>query len=130
MLFRSATHIIFSAIFAEKKPDVARRFMRAFIKAMRFYDMGLADGGLKGPNADEVIKILMEFTELKDPNIYKIMHTQGSNPDGRLNWDSLRKDYEFYKSQGWIEGEVKIEQTVNTSFADAALKELGPYVRK
>jgi NitT/TauT family transport system substrate-binding protein len=125
-----ATHIIYSANFAEKRPDVAKRFMRAFIKAMRFYDEALADGGLKGRNADEVIKILMEFTELKDAAIYKTMHTQGSNPDARLNWDSLRTDFEFYKSQGWIEGQVDIAQTVNTSFADAALKELGPYARK
>ena len=125
-----ATHIIYSALFAEKRPDVAKRFMRAFIKAMRFYDGALADGGLKGPNADEVIKILMEFTELKNPALYKTMHTQGSNPDARLNWDSLRTDFEFFKTQGWIEGVVDINQTVNTSFADAALKELGPYVRK
>ena len=122
-----ATHIVFSNIFTQKRPDVGRRFMRAFIKAMRFYDGALADGGLKGPNADEVIKILMEFTELKDPTIYRTMSTQGSNPDARLNMSSLRTDFAFFKSQGWIEGEVNIEQTVNTTAADAALKELGPY---
>ena len=125
-----ATHIIFSSNFAEKRQDVAKRFMRGFMKAMRFYDGALADGGLKGANADEVIKILMEFTELKNPNIYRTMHTQGSNPDARLNMNSLRTDFEFYKTQGWIEGAVDIAQTVNTSFADAALKELGPYVKK
>jgi NitT/TauT family transport system substrate-binding protein len=125
-----ATHIIFSDHFAGKRPEVAKRFMRAFIKAMRFYDAALADGGLKGPNADEVIDILIEFTPLKERALYKTMHTQGSNPDGRLNWDSLRTDFEFYKSQGWIEGQVDIAQTVNTSFADAALMELGRYVRK
>ena len=125
-----ATHIIFSSQFAGNRPEVAKRFMRGFMKAMRFYDGALADGGLKGANADEVIKILMEFTELKNPNIYRTMHTQGSNPDARLNMNSLRTDFEFYKTQGWIEGAVDIAQTVNTSFADAALKELGPYVKK
>ncbi len=125
-----ATHIVYSSQFAEKRPEVAKRFMRAFMKAMRFYDGALADGGLKGPNADEVIKVLMEATELKDAAVYRTMHTQGSNPDARLNMNSLRTDFEFFKSQGWIEGVVNIDQTVNTSFADAALKELGPYVRK
>ena len=124
-----ATHIVFSNHFIEKRPDVGRRFMRAFIKAMRFYDGALANGGLKGPNADEVIKILMEFTELKDPEIYRTMSTQGSNPDARLNMSSLKTDFEFFKSQGWIEGEVDIARTVDTSAADAALKELGPYKR-
>jgi NitT/TauT family transport system substrate-binding protein len=125
-----ATHIIFSANFAQKRPDVAKRFMRAFIKAMRFYDGALKDGGLHGPNAEKVIDILTQYTALKDRNIYRIMNTQGSNPDALLNRDSLKTDFEFYKSQGWIEGDVKIEDTVNTSFADAARKELGPYKRK
>jgi NitT/TauT family transport system substrate-binding protein len=124
-----ATHIVFSNQFIEKRPDVGKRFMRAFIKAMRFYDGALADGGLKGPNADEVIKILMEYTSLKDPSIYRTMHTQGSNPDARLNMSSLKTDFEFFKSQDWIQGEVDIVRCVDTSAADAALKELGPYKR-
>jgi NitT/TauT family transport system substrate-binding protein len=124
-----ATHIVFSSNFIEKRPEVGKRFMRAFIKAMRFYDGALADGGLKGPNADEVIKILMEFTSLKDAAIYRTMHTQGSNPDARLNMDSLKTDFDFYKSQGWIQGEVEMARTVDTSAADAARKELGAYKR-
>ena len=39
-----ATHIVFSSVFIAKKPDAGRRFMRAFMKAMRFYDGALADG--------------------------------------------------------------------------------------
>lgn len=124
-----ATHIIFSNVFSEKRPDVGRRFMRAFIKGMRFYDGALKDDGLKGRNADEVISILTSSTNLKDPAIYRIMNTQGSNPDARLNRESLRTDFEFYRTQGWIEGKVDFESAVNTSAADQALKELGPYKR-
>jgi hypothetical protein len=58
------------------------------------------------------------------------MYTQGSNPDARLNWDCRCADFEFFKTQGWIEGLVEINLTVNTSFAGAALKESGPHVRK
>jgi NitT/TauT family transport system substrate-binding protein len=129
--YSDATHIIFSSIFAEKRPDVGRRFMRAFIKAMRFYDGALADGGLKGPNAEAVIDVLTEATELKDRAIYKVMNTQGSNPDAKLNLDSLRTDFQFFKDQGWIEGDINDPmKTVDTSFADKARAELGVYVRK
>lgn len=121
------THIVFSNVFVEQRPDVGRRFMRAFIKAMRFYDGALANGGLHGPNADAVIDILTEFTALKDRSIYKLMNTQGSNPDARLNMNSLRTDFEFFRSQGWIEGDVDVLKTVDTGAADQALKELGPY---
>jgi hypothetical protein len=41
--------------------------------------------------------------------------------------DSLHKDFEFYKTQGWIEGNVEVEQAVDTRFIDAAFAELGPY---
>jgi NitT/TauT family transport system substrate-binding protein len=124
-----ATHIVFSNRFIEQRPDVGKRFMRAFIKAMRFYDGALKDGALKGANADEVIAILIEATSLKDPSIYRVMHTQGSNPDARLNMHSLETDFTFFKSQDWIQGEVDIKACVDTRAADAALKELGPYRR-
>ena len=105
--------------------------MRAFMKAMRFYDGALADGGLKGPNADAVIDVLTEFTDLKDRAIYKTMNTQGSNPDAKLNIDSLKTDFAFFKEQGWIEGDISDPlTTVDTSFADKARAELGTYVRK
>jgi NitT/TauT family transport system substrate-binding protein len=126
-----ATHIVYSSIFADKKPDAGRRFMRAFMKAMRFYDGALADGGLKGPNADAVIDVLTEFTELKDRALYKTMNTQGSNPDAKLNVDSLKTDFAFFKEQGWIEGDISDPmKTVDASFAEKARGELGAYVRK
>ncbi len=128
--YSDATHIVFSSVFADKKPDVGRRFMGAFMKAMRFYDGALADGGLKGPNAEGVIDVLTEFTSLKDRSIYKVMNTQGSNPDAKLNFDSLRTDFAFFKSQGWIEGDITDPmKTVDTSFADKARAELGSYKR-
>ncbi len=129
--YQDTTHIIMSTIFAAKHPDAARHFMRAFIKAMRFYDGALADGGLKGPNADAVIDVLTEATALKDRAIYKVMNTQGSNPDAKLNVDSLRADFAFFRQQGWIEGDISDPMTaVDTSFADQARAELGPYTRK
>jgi len=124
------SHIIMSSIFAVKKPDVARRFMRAIAKAMRFYDGALADGHLTGPNAEAVIDVLTSATPLKDRAIYKVMNTQGSNPDVRLNLDSLRTDFAFFKQQGWIESDMTDPVVaVDTSFADKARAELGAYIR-
>ncbi len=129
--YQDTTHIIMSSLFTEKKPDVARRFMRAFIKAMRFYDGALAGGRMNGPNADAVIDILTEATALKDRAIYKDMHPQGANPDARLNIDSLRTDFAFFQQQGWIEGDITDPmKPVDTSFAGKARAELGAYARK
>ncbi|MFL4969382.1 MAG: ABC transporter substrate-binding protein [Xanthobacteraceae bacterium] len=119
--------LLYSEDFALKRQDAARRFMRAYIRAVRFYNDALKDGRLDGPTADEVIAILAEATPIKSRDIYKAITPTGMNPDGRVNAESLAYDLAFYREQGLIRGEVTIDAVVDHSFADAALKELGPY---
>ncbi|MFL5094876.1 MAG: ABC transporter substrate-binding protein [Xanthobacteraceae bacterium] len=119
--------LLYSEDFALKRQDAARRFMRAYIRAVRFYNDALKDGRLDGPTADEVIAILAEATPIKSRDIYKAITPTGMNPDGRVNAESLAYDLAFYREQGLIRGEVTIDAVVDHSFADAAVKELGPY---
>jgi NitT/TauT family transport system substrate-binding protein len=119
--------LLYSEDFALKRADAARRFMRAYIRAVRFYNDALKDGRLDGPTADEVITILAEATPIKSRDIYKAITPTGMNPDGRVNAESLAYDLAFYREQGLIRGEVTIDAVVDHSFADAALKDLGPY---
>jgi NitT/TauT family transport system substrate-binding protein len=125
--YHQAAVMIYSANFAHQRHEVATRFMRAYIRAIRFYNDALAGGRLAGPKADEVISILTQYTAIKDPQIYRDISPQGCNPDGYVNEASLRVDFAFYKTQGWVEGEVKPDQLVDNSFVAAALKTLGPY---
>ena len=110
-----------------KKQDAARRFMRAYVRAVRFYNGALKDGRMLGPNADEVISILAASTPVKDPAIYKSITPTGMNPDGKVNVASLADDLAFYREQGLITGDVKMEQMVDNSFVDQVVKEMGPY---
>jgi len=121
---------LYSGAFIKSNPDSAKKFMRAYIKAVRDYNDALKDGKLAGTNADEIVKILTEYTNIQDPNVFRTIVPNGCNPDGKVNEASLKKDFEFYKSQGLIEGNVTVEQAVDASFADAAVKELGPYKPK
>jgi NitT/TauT family transport system substrate-binding protein len=118
--------LLYSEVFA-RKPDAATRFMRAYLRAVRFYNGALKDGRMIGPNADEVIAILVESTPIKDAAIYKAITPTGMNPDGRVNVESLSDDLQFYKEQKLITGDVKLDQLVDHSFVDAALRELSPY---
>jgi NitT/TauT family transport system substrate-binding protein len=122
--------LLYGGKFIKDSPDIAKKFMRAYIKAVRDYNDALKDGKLAGPNADEIVAILTEYTSIKDPNVYKTIVPHGCNPDGKVNETSLKKDFEFYKSRGLIEGSVTVEQAVDSSFADAVVKELGPYKPK
>ncbi|MEA2757172.1 MAG: NitT/TauT family transport system substrate-binding protein [Aliidongia sp.] len=123
-------HQIAVLLYSEKfsqNADAARRFMRAYLRAVRFYNGALQDGRMIGPNADEVIAILAASTPIKDPAVYKAITPTGMNPDGKVNVQSLADDLAFYKEQGLITGDIKAEQVVDNSFVDAAVKELGPY---
>jgi NitT/TauT family transport system substrate-binding protein len=103
--------------------------MRAYLRGVRFYNGALENGRMTGPNAAEVVAILTASTNFKDPEIYKLITPTGMNPDGKVNAESLAQDLAFYRQQGLIQGNVKLEELVDHSFAEAAVKELGPYKR-
>jgi NitT/TauT family transport system substrate-binding protein len=101
--------------------------MRAYLRAVRFYNDALKDGRMIGPNADEVIAILAQATPIKDPAIYKSITPTGINPDGKVNTESLAADLAFYKEQGLVEADVKIGEIVDHSIIENALQQLGHY---
>jgi NitT/TauT family transport system substrate-binding protein len=119
--------LMFGGEFIKNSPDLARAFMKAYIRAVRDYNFALKDGRLAGPNAEEIISILTQQTTIKDPNTFRRITPNGVDPNGRLNIQSLEKDLKFYKDQGLIEGRVSVADAVDTSFVEAAVKELGPY---
>ena len=119
--------LLYSGEFIGKMPLVAKKFMIAYLKGARFYNDALKDGKFAGPNAAEVIAILSQETNVKDGALYRKMTPNGIHPDGKLNEASLVKDLQFYRDQGYIEGTIALEQVVDTSFATAAVKELGVY---
>jgi NitT/TauT family transport system substrate-binding protein len=119
--------LLYSEEFASRRADLARRFMRAYLRAVRFYNDALKDGRLEGPAADEVIAILSEATPVKSREIYKLITPTGMNPDGRVNKASLTYDLAFYMQQGLIKGIVNLDDVIDGSFAASAVNELGPY---
>lgn len=118
--------LLYSGEFARKRRDVAQRFMVAYVKAARYFNGALANGRFAGPNAEALIRIMIENTRVKDPALYQKMVPNGIDPDGRLNLDSMRKDLEFYGKQGYLEKPVQLDSAVDLSFVESALKVLGP----
>jgi NitT/TauT family transport system substrate-binding protein len=49
------------------------------------------------------------------------------DPDGKVNIESLWKDWQFFKDTGQIEGKVTPDDVVDVSLADRAVASLGPY---
>lgn len=118
-------NILYSQSFADRT-EIATRFMRAYLRAVRFYNRALKDGRLAGETADEVIQILVEYSNIKDPALLREITPNGCDPDERVNVASLKRDLAFYASQGLIEGQVDMAAIVDTRFIEAAAKSLGP----
>lgn len=118
--------LIYADHFAAKR-DAAERFMRAYLKGIRFYVRALKDGRLAGETADEVIPILVEYTAVKNPDLLRKITPTGMNPDGRVNIESLQRDVDFYTSQGLVKEKVDVSKIVDHSFVEAAIKALGPF---
>lgn len=119
--------ILYGGPFIKKSPTIALRFMRAYIRGARFYNDALHNGKLSGPTAQQVIAIIAEYTPVKTVDLITSMTLNGVDPNGSLNVDSLRADLQFFRDQKLIEGSVSVEQAVDTSFVEAALKTLGRY---
>ncbi|HJV79389.1 ABC transporter substrate-binding protein [Noviherbaspirillum sp.] len=119
--------VVYSMDFIKGKPDLAMKFMIAYLKAVRFYNDAMKAGKLAGPTANEVVNILIKNTNVKDPAVYRNTTPNGVNPNGKVNVEGLKKDYDFFAEQGYIEGKASVEQVVDNSYVENALKVLGPY---
>jgi NitT/TauT family transport system substrate-binding protein len=95
---------------------------------MRSYNDGIERAHLVGPKGEEIIKILIKYAEIKDPAIYRKMSVNACDPDGRLDLPSLKFDLEVFRKEGLIEAPVELSDALDTSFLEAAVKQLGPYV--
>ena len=122
--------VLYADAFINKRRAVAQRFMRAYIRALRDYNDALKDGHIAGPGADDILAILTKYTDIKDPKVYRDMVPFAANPNGQVNKATLANDYDFFKSRGLIHGNVTVDQVIDNSFADEAVRQLGVYKPK
>jgi NitT/TauT family transport system substrate-binding protein len=120
--------VLYSEQFMRNKRSLAERFMVAYLRAVRDYNSALKDGKLQGPGAEEIIKVLVEFTPVKDPKVYREMNAFAVDPDGRLNMAALDNDLAFFSERGLIaDPKISTKSVVDLSFIEAAVAKLGPY---
>ena len=123
--------LLYGDRFRTQRADVAMRFMRAFLRGARDYNDALADGRWrKDGKADEIISIFARRTD-KPFELIAAITPPASDPDGAIRLESVRKDLAFFQAQGEVTNKaLNVEQCLDMSFAGAAAKELGAYVRK
>jgi NitT/TauT family transport system substrate-binding protein len=102
--------VMYGATFPREQPEVARRFMIAYLRGVRVYNDAVVKGD---PTARQTTASLMAMA--------------GVHPDGRLNVSSLADNQEYWLSTGQQQARIDLGLVVDYSFADAALQVLGPY---
>ena len=119
--------VLFSENFAQQRRPVAQKFLNAYIRAVRDYNDALLDGRLAGANAADIISILTQYTEIKDRETYATMNAFAVNPNGGVNVATLKNDFNFFKERGLVGSKITVEQVIDKSFAEEAVRVLGPY---
>jgi NitT/TauT family transport system substrate-binding protein len=120
----------YGAEFIKNKPEGAKKFMKALVRGMRYYNDSLKDGRIAGPNADDVVAILVEYSHIKDPAVHRAIISHAVDPDGYVNVDALKTSWTFFKDTKQIDGSVPVEAVLDLSFVKDAAAALGPYVKK
>ena len=114
--------LVVSPRFAQQT-DQVRRFLLGYLKGVRDYN----DAFVKGEGRAEVVRILSENTPVRDPAAYERMHMAGLDPDGRIARQSLQLDMDYFRQRGYYSGPVTLDDLIDTSYADYAAQQLGPY---
>jgi NitT/TauT family transport system substrate-binding protein len=114
--------LLYGAEFS-RHTDVAQRFMKAYLRGVRDYD----DAFLKNKDRAAIVDILSKNTNVKKPELYATMVMPGLDPDGAVNAAGMKSDMEWFLSKGFLKEPVDVSKVVDTSFAESAVKQLGPY---
>jgi NitT/TauT family transport system substrate-binding protein len=115
--------IMYSPVFIEKHPDLARAFMVAYVKALRDYNKAFGGGGDK----KEILNILAKYTGGDDPGIFERVVPVGLHPDGRMNAKGLADDARWFVEHGYVKQMPNMDAIVDESYVDFAVQTLGAF---
>lgn len=96
------------------KPEVAARFMRAYLRGVADYQAGATP---------EHVALISEVTEV-DPELLEQSCWPAINPDGSIDTDVMAEVQEWGMSDGQLERLVEADEYYDPSFAEAAFAEI------
>jgi len=115
------TIVLYNTTFAQQKQGPAQGFMNAYIKACR----DLQGNAFK---TDAIATIVEKYTKVP-ADVAKRSNAPTFDPNGQFKIDDLQTMQQFYVARGGLTYTTPLDMRneIDTSFADAAVKKLGPY---
>jgi ABC-type nitrate/sulfonate/bicarbonate transport system substrate-binding protein len=102
---------------------LSQRHVRAYVRGVRDYVKAMID---RDPAAfDEVVPILIEHTTVKDRALFEKAVPSGLKADPVPNVQSMSDDQEWFVDHGFQTQRVSVQDMVELSFVEQAIRELG-----
>jgi NitT/TauT family transport system substrate-binding protein len=96
--------------------------MVAYLRGVREYQDAFFGSRAR---REAVVRLLVERTTLKQPELYDQIVLPTIDPDGEINQQSMSDDQEYYLARGCQQQPIDIARVVDGSFAAAAVARLG-----
>jgi NitT/TauT family transport system substrate-binding protein len=106
-----------------RRTDLAQRFMKAYLRGVRDYN----DAFFGNRDRAAITDILSKNTNVKKPELYATMVMPGLDPNGVVNVAGMKSDMEWFFSKGFLKQQVDVSEVVDTTFAENAVRLLGPH---
>jgi len=114
---------MYNTDWAAKNPQVAQAFFTALLRGVRDY-CNAYHGGSWRP---ELVKLLVANGLTNSAETLNSIPWPSRSPDGHIYKESVADVQKWYVQQGLVRTELPIDKVVDTTFADAANKALGPF---
>jgi NitT/TauT family transport system substrate-binding protein len=116
--------VLYGPGFADQRPDSARRFTLAHMRAMRdYYRAFFGDG----QGRDDLLQVIARIMGSRDFDLLARLAPSWMDPNGGVNVASLRDIQRWYLGRGEQTGEVDFDRVVDMSFVNYANDRLGRY---
>jgi NitT/TauT family transport system substrate-binding protein len=116
-----STQWMYSPQFAANRQDVGVKYMIGLLKGARDFNKAFADGTDK----DEILKILIKYTSVKDPALYDKMQVSALSGNGSLNADNLQEQIDWLVKYSLVKNRVEASKLIDTTFTDRAVQQIG-----
>ena len=100
------TLIIYSPTMTTQRQEVGKRFMLAYLRALRDYQ----DAFDEGKDLDAMVDILTKHTAIKDPAVYRKIVVPASDPNGEMNVQSIKDLQQWYVDNGFVQTPVALDE--------------------
>ena len=106
-----------------QQPDLIVRFLRAYVKSIRYYDRAFQQKGAdgkpsKGDNYDETLKIIADY--LEEPAAQVEAGLPYFNPDARLASANMSEQIEIWQSAKQLDATLSVDNVVDATFLPKA----------